>query len=273
MIEIGFFPMIQRDLFLSRMFRRQKDIPADIATLEVAWEDMLIKFASTEEVTSASLEVDKDISLPLLAGRLESLLDCGAATKTPDTEWILKYSTAISKHGTAKEVIAVLCDRISSVSETGETIGVMKIKRRSISEGHAKIRVVPAEDSLQIICRHTSAQGLKAVFKSLLWRLRPQYGSKEKDGMFVVCCPRNINSNYNHNDAVWAASQYGVVLKENHRKWPIVIPVTIKTVKNVGYDSPGGMYFLYRDISQNIKIETRTKENFLSLLKEAGIEE
>src|SRR5690606_34058042 len=56
---------------------------------------------------------------------------------------------------------------------TGETVGVLKIKRRSVSAGHAKVRIAPTEDALQVIARHTSAQGLKAVWKSVLHRLQP----------------------------------------------------------------------------------------------------
>lgn len=179
-IEIAYLPEIQRDLYLARVYRKKKDTPSYISTYEVAWDDMIVQFASDEDISEAVVAVDQEISLAVLSRRLECLLDCG--TNSIKDGWTLKYSSTIQKYGgDAKAIAAKLCDRISSIDpSSGEVIGVMKIKRRSVSKGHAKIRILPKEDSLQIICRHQSSQGLKAVWKSVLWRLDPQYGKNEK---------------------------------------------------------------------------------------------
>ena len=66
----------------------------------------------------------------------------------------------------------------STPSSSARTVvGVMKLKRKSVKAGYAKVRLVEAEDSIQVICRHQTAQGLKAVWKSLLWRIQPQHGT------------------------------------------------------------------------------------------------
>jgi len=183
---IANLPAVQRDLYLSRCIRRVEDKPAHVETLKVQWEDMTVSFATNEAISEVSVEVASDISLPVFTKRLESLLDCGA--KSDSLEWTLKWSDKISRYGEIEQVRRLLCDKVASMDgENGETVGVLKIKRRSVKSGHAKIRLVPGDDSLQVVCRHTNAQGLKAVWKSVLWRLRPQYSSstsnkEEKNG-------------------------------------------------------------------------------------------
>jgi hypothetical protein len=126
--------------------------------------------------------VAEEVSIAVFTRRMESLLDCGTKTDGASaSEWVLKYSAPISSFGSVEEVRRLLCDKIASLdAETGETIGVLKVRRRSVQAGHAKVRLVPADDSLQLVCRHQTAQGLKAVWKSVLWRLRPQYPAREK---------------------------------------------------------------------------------------------
>jgi len=180
MYAIASLPAVQRDLYLARCLRRVEDAPASVSTLEIKWPDMIVSFATDEAISEASVEVAEEISIAVFTRRMESLLDCGAKTDGA-SEWVLKYSAPISMFGSVKEVRRLLCDKIASLDgQTGETIGVLKIKRRSVNAGHAKVRLVPAEDSLQLICRHQTAQGLKAVWKSVLWRLRPQYPAREK---------------------------------------------------------------------------------------------
>jgi hypothetical protein len=175
-ISVAILPAIQRDLFLSRCIRRVEDAPTSTETLKIEWKDMTVAFATDATVSEASVEVAEDISLPVFTRRLESLLDCGAKSEGA-AEWVMKFSCRISGYGSAEEVRRILCDKVASLNaNTGETIGVLKIKRRSVDAGHAKVRILPLEDSLQLIVRHTNAQGLKAVWKSVLWRLKPQYG-------------------------------------------------------------------------------------------------
>lgn len=187
MITVADLPSVQRDLYLSRCIRRVEDLPSTVETLRVEWQDMIVSFATNEAISECSVEVAEAISLPVFTRRLESLLDCGAkisetASGASGAEWTLKWSDRISRYGDDERVRCLLCDKIAQIDgETGETIGVLKIKRRSVKAGHAKIRLVPKEDSLQVICRHSSAQGLKAVWKSVLWRLRPQYGGSSEN--------------------------------------------------------------------------------------------
>jgi hypothetical protein len=180
MYTIANLPAIQRDLFLARCLRQVKDAPKEVSTLRVEWSDMSISFATNGAISEASVEVAEEISIVMFTRRMESLLDCGAKTDGA-SEWVLKYSAPISQYGTVEQSRRLLCDKIAELNaETGETIGVLKIKRRSVNAGHAKIRLVPADNSLQLVCRHTTAQGLKAVWKSALWRLQPQFGSKKR---------------------------------------------------------------------------------------------
>ncbi len=183
MILIASFPAIQRDLFLSRMIRRDADAPLTVETLSVRWSDMVVVFATDAAISECTVEVAEEISLVTFTGRLEILLDCGG--KPTGEDWVLKFSAKISTYGDPTQVRRLLCDKIASLDGvTGETIGVMKIKRRSVEKGHAKVRLVPAEDSLQLVVRHQSAQGLKAVWKSCLWRLSPQFGGhSQEDGL------------------------------------------------------------------------------------------
>jgi hypothetical protein len=177
MYVIANLPAVQRDLFLARALRRVEDAPRRSDTLRVEWVDMIVSFASDEAISEASVEVADDISIAVFTSRMESLIDCGAKTEGA-AEWVLKYSTTISEYGSAGEVRRLLCDKIAALDgATGETIGVLKIKRRSVSAGYAKVRLVPADDSLQLVCRHTTAQGLKAIWKSVLWRLKPLHGT------------------------------------------------------------------------------------------------
>lgn len=182
MYTIANLPAIQRDLFLSRCIRRTCDLPVEIETCTIKWPDMIISFATDETISAASVEVTEEISIPVFTQRMESLLDCGS--KADAAEWVLKYSTNISSYGPIDEIRRLLCDKIASHNnQSGETVGVLKIKRRSVSMGHAKIRLVPIDDSLQLIIRHHSAQGLKSVWKSVLHRLQPVNQPKqvEKD--------------------------------------------------------------------------------------------
>lgn len=177
-LAVASLPAIQRDLFLSRAVRRQEDGPSRVGTLEVEWKDMVVEFASSEAISIATVTLDEAISLPVFTRRMESLLDCGSKAEAA-VEWVMKFACRISAYGTPEKVRQLLCDKVASLdSSTGETVGVLKIKRRAVGAGHAKVRLVPAEDSLQVVCRHGSAQGLKAVWKSVLWRLRPQYAGK-----------------------------------------------------------------------------------------------
>lgn len=151
--------------------------------------DMAVAFATDAAVSECAVDVAEGISLVAFTRRMESLLDCGAQSES--AEWILKFSCRMSDYGSADAVRRLLCDKIASLdSVSGETVGVMKIKRRSVQAGYAKVRLVPAEDSIQLIVRHATAQGLKAVWKSVLWRLRPQYPTApevaETDGAAVV---------------------------------------------------------------------------------------
>lgn len=176
-IVVASLPSVQRDLFLARALRRNEDAPLSVSTLEVAWADMRVAFASDAPTTSATVEVTPIISIVRFSRRLESLLDCGAPSEGA-AEWVLKYSASISAYGDAAEVRRLLCDKVASLDPgTGETVGVMKLKRRSVAAGYAKVRILPATDSLQLVCRHQTAQGLKAVWKSVLWRLKPQHGT------------------------------------------------------------------------------------------------
>lgn len=178
MIVVATLPAVQRDLLIARCVRRIEDTPESLQTLEVRWSDMIVEFATDSAITEASVAVDQTISISIFSTRMEVLLDCGAKTDGA-TEWVLKFSALISTYGLADEVRRLLCDKIASLNgKTGETIGVMKIKRRSVNSGHAKIRLVPEEDSMQVVCRHTTAQGLKSVWKSVLWRLKPQHGAQ-----------------------------------------------------------------------------------------------
>lgn len=182
MYTIANLPAVQRDLFLARCLRRVEDAPKAASTLRVEWPDMVVSFATDEAISEASVEVDEEISIAVFTRRMESLLDCGTRTEGV-AEWVLKYSSHLSDYGSVEEVRRLLCDKIAALNgETGETIGVLKIKRRSVTAGHAKVRLVPAEDSLQLVCRHTTAQGLKAVWKSVLWRLKPLHGTPGNPG-------------------------------------------------------------------------------------------
>jgi len=175
---VAILPAIQRDLLLSRCVRRVEDEPASVSTLEVSWPDMKVSFASDDAVSEASVEVSENISIAVFSRRMESLLDCGANNGA--AEWELKWANRISLYGTPEEVRRLLCDKVVSLdSQTGETVGVLKLRRRSIDSGHASVKMVPAEDSIQVICRHQNAQGLKAVWKSIFHRLDPQYGRQQ----------------------------------------------------------------------------------------------
>lgn len=185
-LPVAYLPAVRRDLYLARVLRRLEDAPASISTLKVRWSDMVVLFTTNEAISEASVSVAEDISIAVFTRRMESLLNYGTKTdgtkaediKTDNVEWVLKWADKISRYGTPEEVRRLLCDKIVALDgQTGETIGVLKIKRRSVNAGYAKVRLVPAEDSLQLVCRHTTAQGLKAVWKSVLWRLKPQHGS------------------------------------------------------------------------------------------------
>jgi hypothetical protein len=181
LIVVSNLPAIQRDLYLSRCVRRENDSPTCVDTFHVKWEDMAVSFSSDEAVSEASVEVSPEISIATFTSRMESLLDCGAKSDGA-AEWTLKWADRVSRYGSVEEVRRLLCDKIASIDgSTGETVGVLKLKRRSVEAGYARVRLVPTEDSLQIVCRHQSAQGLKSVWKSVLWRLSPQYGSGHKE--------------------------------------------------------------------------------------------
>lgn len=176
-IVVASLPAVQRDLFLARSLRRVEDAPKGISTYGVDWADMFVSFDTDAATAAATVEVDPSISIVVFSNRLESLLDCGGKSDVAATEWVLKFSARVSSYGTVAEVRRLLCDKVASLdAQTGETVGVLKLKRRSVSAGYAKVRILPAEDSLQIVCRHQTPQGLKAVWKSVLWRLSPQHG-------------------------------------------------------------------------------------------------
>lgn len=166
-IPVAQLPSLQRDLYLARAL--QSGEAKEVSTLAVSWAGVEVRFESDDAVTPAVVTVSKDISIPAFAHQFERLLDCWAPG---NGEWVLKWSDRISKYGSLGKVRLALCDRIVKLDpETGETVGALKRKRRSIKQGHGTVRLVPAEDSLQLVLRHPSAQGLKALWKSVFHRL------------------------------------------------------------------------------------------------------
>ena len=166
-IPVAQLPCVQRDLYLARALATGKAL--SVSTLNVHWPGARVEFASDEPVSSAVVSVAPSVSVSDFARLLEQALDCWASG---EGEWVLKWADRISKHGSPDKVRLALCDRIASLdAETGETVGALKRKRRSVSKGYGTVRLVPAQDSLQIILRHPSAEGLKALWKSVLHRL------------------------------------------------------------------------------------------------------
>jgi hypothetical protein len=178
MYQIAWLPALQRDLVLARAVKRKNDPLVGATSKLIKYKDMEVLFASDTPISPASVFIDKDISLAIFTKRLESFLDCGQSGYKPTSEadqWKLKYADKLSRlHSDAKEVVRLLCDRITTMNDK-EIIGVMKIKRRGVKSGHASIRIVPKEDSLEAIFRHQTSSGLKAIWKSAFWRLDPQY--------------------------------------------------------------------------------------------------
>ncbi len=168
MIPVGQLPAVQRDLFLARAL---KDTRARVETLLVSFPDMDVRFESDAPISSAVVSVTASVSLTHFAEQFERLLDCYAPTKESG-EWVLKWAAPISRYGAVSKIRLALCDRIVKLdAETGETVGALKRRRRSVKQGHGTVRLVPAEDSLQLVLRHPNAQGLKALWKSVFHRL------------------------------------------------------------------------------------------------------
>jgi len=132
---------------------------------------MDVLFKSDAPISSAVVSVAPTVSLTHFAEQFERLLDCYAPTKDGG-EWVLKWAAPISRYGAVAKIRIALCDRIVSLdAETGVTVGALKRKRRSVKQGHGTVRIVPKEDSLQLVLRHPNAQGLKALWKSVFHRL------------------------------------------------------------------------------------------------------
>lgn len=166
------------------MLRRINDLPIKTETQIVSWIDMELLFESDTPLSAAVIDVDPDIKIKTFTSRLEMILDTGdihyqVPLTFQDLPWQLKFSTSISKYKKQpEEVIRLLCDRITSINDD-EIIGFLKIKRRSVNAGHASIRILPKEDLIQVICKHNKSTGLKALWKSVFWRLDPQYKPKK----------------------------------------------------------------------------------------------
>lgn len=177
--KVAYLPAVQRDLAVARAVRRRHDPLQAANTQTLIWDDMSVHFEADCAVSPAIVEVEPSISIAKFTPRLESLLDCGDRSYKPRNEqeqWTIKFAAKISTyHSDHREVVRLICDRISSITDD-ETIGVMKIKRRGVKVGHARVRIVPSEDSLQVTARHQTSDGLKAVWKSVFWRLDPQFG-------------------------------------------------------------------------------------------------
>ena len=168
-------PFIQRDLYIARALRakacalRAKDKPQKISTLEVDWGEVVVSFESDDLIAKAVVSVAKEAKLAEIAPELEQILDCFAPG---EGEWVIKLADKISRYGKTEDVRIALCDRVILLDpETGETVGALKRKRRSVKLGYGSVRLVPQENTLQLVLRHPSAQGLKALWKSVFFRI------------------------------------------------------------------------------------------------------
>lgn len=164
MVPMAQLPLVQRDLYLARALNNGET--TFISTLLVEFPGIWIQFDSDAATGAAVVSVADDVNLKLLAKVMEQLLDCWAPGQG---EWVLKWSDANKKYGSLQEIQLALCDRIVTIEADGTTIGAFKRKRKSVVLGHGTVAI--SRDSFQVILRHTSAQGLKALWKSVFSRL------------------------------------------------------------------------------------------------------
>ncbi len=160
-------PFVQRDLFLRRALSYQ---PKAVDTLFVEWDGIRIEFGSSEVISSAQVWVHPGTaSLAQMNQAFERLIDCYAPGE--GGECVLKYT--FSTQGICPGAVQLnMFDRISKLdSHTGETVGTFKRKRKSILLGYGTLRFRPNQKQLQVVLRHPSAQGVKALWKSCECRL------------------------------------------------------------------------------------------------------
>ncbi len=176
MITIAAFPAINRPSYLSKVNRDKSDLPDILETTQVVWEgEMSVEFADGSETPEATVKVAPGISLALLTKRLERLLAFGVADAPG--EWVLKYSDFVAELGGYEACVDCLCDKIvSSKPQEKLTIGVLKLKRRSVKHGHANVKIDGKRGVVSFIIRHANAQGLCSLWKSIFLRLDPQFG-------------------------------------------------------------------------------------------------
>lgn len=230
-LPVASCPLVQRELYLSRALRRREDEPLSVESLSVKWSDMEVAFAEAAGHSPATVQVHEEISLAVFGRRMESLLDCAAATNADSRQWVLKLCLKASTYGGADESIRALCDKVVERTTDGATVGVMKLKRRSVARGHATVRIDPQADAIQIVMRHPTAEGLKALWKSVLWRLHPQYpkagGGKSAatpvrvNAGVTVLAPPSIRIQvpyYSWTEGAAVAGAYGVAVDVAHAK-------------------------------------------------------
>lgn len=174
MIPVAEFNGIMRDLYLARIIKKHAE--GDVSTLRVAFADMVVSFATDDATSNCTVEVSPNIDINVFGARIEEILDC-AGIAPEGAMNVLKWSSRVSDFGTFETVRSSLCDKIAKI-DRNETVGVMKIRRRGIETGHAKVRLLRDEDSLQVVVRHTSCQGLKAVWKSVVHKMCPPLPKK-----------------------------------------------------------------------------------------------
>jgi len=174
----AFIPNVRRARFLSAMNRKEgrASFPIESNTFFVSWENFIVAFADNLPTTGANVYVKNPISLYEFTSKLESLIAYNAGGD--GRESVVKFSDTISNYGEPNHLIKKLLDQITTLdNENHITIGLMQIKRRSISRGVAKIKIDKRADLFQVVIRHRSANGTMSVWKSLVNRLS---GGKSK---------------------------------------------------------------------------------------------
>lgn len=259
-ITIASFPAVNRPKYLANC--KRKDKPVRLETAKVIWDDMMVEFADNSTTPECSVSVEKGISLATLTKRLERLLAFGA--EAPG-EWVLKYSTQLTNYGGYEHCVQSLCDQIVETDpDEMVTIGVMKIKRKSVKHGHASVKLDEAKNLLALIIRHGNAQGLLSLWKSVFWRLAPQYkacapSAKTQDADVSLAKPETrkaiasitqpcvrVNCNrydsYRSNTINWLSEQGYSVDIDRDKAIEMVLPLSKFKGSNLDYENNANFY-------------------------------
>lgn len=186
--DVAYLPALRRERFLPQVLK-SLDKPFEVKTGIVRWTNMsLVMGDGNDPVTEGRVHVNaEELSLTRYVTRMDAILNCCISAQV---ETVVKYNTPITTSKSEHIRLHLFDSIVSYDDETGEMVGVLRLRHRSAKHGLARLRLHPTEKpnemNLQVVIRHHHPQGVKGLLHSVLSRVNPQFMSHSKRNLTLI---------------------------------------------------------------------------------------